>query len=477
MVALTGCNDPAINALAANVLRPILGQPQQLTPGPAPVTAPRPTAVEAPPPPAAPVETVTVTPAPTPEPAPARAPGAEEDRVALRLPALPRGPQLLPPPGQEPIRVGLVLPLSGPNAALGQSLLNAATMALFDMGDTRLQLLPKDDEGLPEGAIQAIDSALQEGAQLILGPVFSASVQAIAPIARDRGVNIVAFSTDREVAGNGVYLIGFTPEQQVERLVAFAKSQGLARFAAIVPASPYGTTIETSLQAAASRAGVAVVRVERYASNAQEFSEPVQRLADYRRRRDELDALRRDVETQDSDVARRALNRLEERGAIGQAGFDSVLIAEGGERLRAIASLLSFYDVNPNRVRFLGTGLWDDPTLGREPALVGGWYVAPPAEEREQFRTRYERSFGEAPQRLATLAYDATALAAVLARLPGGADFSEKALTNPSGFAGVDGIFRFRPDGVAERGLSVLEVRPRGMRILSKAPETFQVSN
>jgi ABC-type branched-subunit amino acid transport system substrate-binding protein len=465
---VVGCNDPALNTLASNVLRPILGQPQQLTPAPARPAAATPPAAGPTPPPAAPVEQVTVTPAPTEPP-----PEPDANRLALRLPPAPRGLRLTPPGGVEPVRVAIVLPLSGPNAALGQSLLNAATLALFDMGDTRLQLMPRDDVGLPEGAVDAVESALQDGAQLILGPVFSASVQAVAPRARSRDVNVVAFSTDREVAGNGVFLIGFTPEQQIERLVAFARSQGLGRFAALLPSTAYGNTVEAALRTAASRTGGALVRIERYEPGLPEFSEPVQRLADYRRRRAELDALRRDVDTQDSDVARRALSRLEERGALGDSGFDSVLVAEGGERLRAIASLLPFYDVNPTRVRFLGTGLWDDPNLGREPALVGGWYVAPPSAEREQFRGRYERAFGEAPQRLASLAYDATALAAVLARAPGGADFSTRALAAPAGFAGIDGIFRFRPDGVAERGLAVLEVRPRGVRIMSPAPDSF----
>ncbi|MSO64348.1 MAG: penicillin-binding protein activator [Alphaproteobacteria bacterium] len=463
--ALCACGDPRFSDVA-NVLRPILGQPQPLTPGQQQQVGPAPAA----PPPAVPVERVVVAPVPpTPAPAPA-GPGRD---LTLRLPPLPNGPQLRPPEGGlQPIRIAVVVPLSGPSASLGQGLLNAAMIALFDMGDPRFQLLPRDDEGLPEGAIDAVESALQEGAQLVLGPLFSASVQAAAQVTRAHGVNMIAFSTDREVAGNGVYLIGFTPEQQVERVVTFARSQGLSRFAALVPTSPYGGTIESALRATATRLGSSVIRVERYAPAAQDFAEPVQRLADYRRRRATLDNLRQ--QNQEDEPARRALNRLEERGAIAEAGFDAVLLAEGGERLRALASLLPFYDVHPDRVRFLGTGLWDEPNVGREPALVGGWFAGPPAGERDQFRARYEKIFGEAPPRLASLAYDATALAAVLARAASGPDFSSQALTNPTGFAGIDGIFRFRADGVAERGLSVIEVRPRGVRVLSPAPDSFQ---
>jgi hypothetical protein len=154
--------------------------------------------------------------------------------------------------------------------------------------------------------------------------------------------------------------------------------------------------------------------------------------------------------------------------------MDALLLPEGGDRLKALAPLLPYFDVDPAQVKFLGTGLWDEPGLGTEPALDGGWYAAPPPNARADFEKRFTTLYRHPPPRLATLGYDATALAAVLARNPAGPDFSAPALTNPSGFSGIDGIFRLRPDGLVQRGLAVLEVHRGAPTVVDPAPESFQ---
>lgn len=432
-------------------------------------------------PPAAPA------PAPVDPAAPQRVPPREEVPVLTPppLPPVARTPPPAPPPPPEialtrpaeeedgPVRVALLLPLSGPNAGIGQSLLNAGLMALFDIGDNRLTLMPRDTEGLPEGALDAAERAIEDGAEIVLGPLFSASVQAAAQVTRARGLNMIAFSTDRSVAGNGVFLIGFLPEQQVDRVVGFATSQGMQRFAALLPENVYGATIQNALEASVTRRGAFVARTETYAGGPDAFQEPVERLANYQARRAELRALRAQLQSRDDEVSRRTLQRLEGRETVGEVGFEAVMMAEGGDRLRALAPLLPFYDVDPSAVRFLGTGLWDEPGLGREPALVGGWFAGPTPEANAEFSARYEQLFGAPPPRIASLAYDATALAAVLARTRDKPYFTGDALTNTAGFAGIDGIFRFRADGLSERGLAVLEVRPDGFRVVSPAPRTF----
>ena len=124
----------------------------------------------------------------------------------------------------------------------------------------------------------------------------------------------------------------------------------------------------------------------------------------------------------------------------------------------------------------MGTGQWDAPGIGTEPALLGGWFAAPSPTARGDFENAYKATFGKSPPRLATLAYDAAALAAVLARGKNGADFSAAAITVPSGFWGRDGIFRFLPEGVAERGLAVMKVGRKGPEIISRAPDIFQAA-
>jgi len=393
--------------------------------------------------------------------------------------AAPAVPVLTPPtlqlqrPQGSSVRVALLLPLSGPEQAIGQALLDAAMLALHEAGNGRLVVMPRDTQGTPDGARAAGAAALQEGAELILGPVFSAEVAAVAPLARGRGVNVLAFSTDTQVAGNGVYLLGLVPQQQVDRIAAYAASRGLRRFAALAPESPYGTAVVQALRFAAPQRGGDLIEVSFYPPTAQDVMAQVRVLARYQVRRDRLVARRRVLEAQNDAEARAQLQQLAGLDTLGGPGYDALLIAEGGAELRQIAPLLPFFDIDPREVRFLGTGLWDDPTIGQEPALIGGWYAAPPPNGTNAFMERFQALYGYRPVRIATLAYDAVALAAALARGEGAADFSRTALANPRGFAGTDGIFRFLQNGVAERGLAVLEVTARGPRVIDAAATTF----
>lgn len=393
-------------------------------------------------------------------------------------PMAPPAPKLLKPPVADsppPVRIALLLPLSGDNATLGRALLDAAQLALFDVAGPRFTLMPRDTGGDAEGAAKATEAVIVEGAEIILGPVFSSAVQAAGEVAREREINVVAFSTDRSIAGNGIYLMSFMSAQQVDRVVAYATSQGLRRFASLAPATPYGDEVVNTLAQAAVRGGGEVVQVERYAPEDTEVMEPARRLAAYDARAAALKERRAELALSEEPADADELARLKKMETLGEVDFEAVLLPEGGARLRRIAPLLPFFDVDPGRVRFLGTGLWDDEQVGREPALVGGWFAGPDPELGKSFRSRFEAVFGYRPPRIASLSYDATALAAVLAS-GASADFSAIALSDPSGFAGADGLFRFRPDGIAERGLAVLEVRPRGLRVIDPAPASFDKS-
>lgn len=379
-----------------------------------------------------------------------------------------------PPPVADSVRVALLLPLNGSNANLGDAMLNAAQLALFDLADDRFELLPYDTQGVPAAAADAAALAIADGASVILGPLLSTSVDAVAPAGRAANVPIVAFSSDQSVAGNGAYIMGFVPEAEVDRVVRYARARGVIRFAALVPDNVYGRTVVDALQASAVSSAGIVTQVRYYDPWTEDFASVVRQFANYEDRRQNLMAQRAELEARGDEIARRALARLEALETLGGLPFEALLLADGGERLQAIAAHLPFYDIDPARVRMLGTGQWDEPGLGAEPALVGGWYAAPPPADREAFVREYSRAYGQAPPRLATLAYDATALAAVLARNADGPDFSGDAIGNPSGFAGRDGIFRFRPGGVAERGLAVLQVTRGIADVISEAPRTFE---
>lgn len=410
------------------------------------------------------------------------APAPPRDGVAVQPLEAAAPPPPAPPPNPlgglrrppaDAIRVAVLVPLTGQTAAVGRALLEAAQLALFEVGDERLTLLPRDTGGSPETAAKAAEAVLQEGAELIIGPLFAGEVNTVAPLARARGVPVMAFSTDRSVAGRGVYLLGLTPEDQVERVIAFSRAKGLARFAALTPESPYGNAVLDALRRAAQKAGGEVTQVQTYATDSTDLTPVVRRFANYESRRQALQQQKKELEGKEDEISKLTLARLQNLETIGEAGFDAILLPEGGTRLKALAPLLPYYEIDPKKVRFLGTGQWDDASIVTEPALQGGWFASTDPAGVADFRQRYEATYGRRPLRIASLGFDAVALAAVLARDGVAQPFSADRLTNPNGFAGYDGIFRFRPDGLNERGLAILEVQPRGFRVVDPAPASF----
>ena len=448
---------PSLSAGGAAVLLTtaalLLGACQQssLTRAPTQVAPPRPT-VEAQPP------------APTP-PAPEVQPPADilDDIAASAM--VPTQPSSK--------RVALLLPLSGPFASVGQSMLNAAHLALFDFADNTFELVVNDTKGTPDGAAEAGRQAIVEGAGLILGPLLATEVEAVAPWARRAGVNMIAFSNDRLVAGDGVYVMGFLPEAQIARIVAYAASRGHSRFAVLAPENGYGIQVAESMRRAASAHGGQVTRVQYYNPRSPNFDATVRSLADFESRREQLTLQRRALAGLDDEASRRALSRLDHQQTFGNLPYDALLVAEGGKSLQEIAALLPYYDIDPAEIRMLGTVQWDSPATGAEPALVGGWFAAPPPASRVDFEKRYAAAFGEAPQRVSAMAYDATAMAAVFARPAEGSTFGSALIADPRGFLGRDGIFRFGANGLNERGYAVLQVEPRGSRVIAPTPDAF----
>ena len=338
--------------------------------------------------------------------------------------------------GTGQVKVGLLLPLSaGGNAGVAaQSMKNAAEMALAEFQNPNIQLLIKDDAGNAQGAQQGTQQALDEGAEIILGPLFAASVPATAQLARTRGVSVIAFSTNSSVAGRGVYLLSFLPESDVNRIVEYAAGTGKRSFAACLPDNAYGNVVEAAFKQAASRKGGRIVAFEKYGS--------------------------------DRAAAARTV-----APSLNQA--DALFIADDGDSVVTVADALTAAGANLKNIQMLGTGLWDNPRVFASPALQGGLYAAPDPAGFRGFSGRYRAKFSAEPVRTATLAYDAVALVAALARTQGAQRFSQETLTNPSGFAGIDGLFRFRADGTNERGLAVMRVATGGSQAVAGSPKSF----
>lgn len=344
--------------------------------------------------------------------------------------------------GTGQVKVALILPLSatGNAGVAAQSMKNAAELALSEFNAPNIQLLVKDAGGSAPNAQFAAQQAMDEGAEIILGPLFAQSVQAAATSAKPRGIPIIAFSTDSSVASRGVYLLSFLPESDVTRIVSYAISTGKKSFAAMIPDNAYGSVVEARFREVVSSRGGRIVALERYSSDRSRMTEVAKVVA---------------------QAARNA---------------DALFIPDGADSVPFILGALTDAGVNTKRLQLLGTGLWDDPRIFNEASLHGGAFAAPDSGGFNSFAQRYRAKYGQDPVRTATLAYDATALVAALVKTQGAQRFTEEVLTNPSGFAGIDGIFRFKTDGTNERGLAVLRVTPSGGQVISPAPKTFGAS-
>ena len=350
----------------------------------------------------------------------------------------PRGPRepagIQPPPvpaGQQTNEVAVIVPLTGPDGAVGTSIANAARLALLDTGEQSIRIQVYDS-ARPGGAAAAASQAINDGSRLILGPLLAEDVRAAAPVARRAGIPVIAFSNDEGVAGDGVYIMGFTPDQSIGRVVAYARTKGVTSFGALVPTGLYGQRAAQALIGAVRKSGGRVASIESY-------------------------------DRSQASVGA-AARRLNAKGAV-----DAVLIGDSS-RMAAVAGPV--LKVGPRR---LGTELWGtDRAIGKTASLRGAWFAAAPDARFDQLVSRYRARYGKTPYRLASLGYDAVLLAVRSAKnWPIGRAFPAKSLTDKDGFAGVDGNFRFAREGFAERLLEVRQVTAAGTSVVAPAGTAF----
>ena len=324
----------------------------------------------------------------------------------------------------------MIVPLTGEDGPVGTSISNAARLALLDTGNQSIDL--KVYDSTQGGAAAVAARAIADGNKLILGPLLAEDVRAAAPVARSARVPLIAFSNDENVAGDGVYLLGFTPRQSISRVVQYARSRGAQRYGALVPSGVYGERAAQALTASLQASGGVLGAIESFGRS--------------------------------SAGVRTAVNALNSKGR-----FDAILIADSsriaaqaGQGIKAEAHLL-------------GTELWaNDRTIGTNARLRGGWYAAAPDARFDQLVTRYRARYGKIPYRLGSLGYDAVLLTVRASRSwQGGGAFPQRVLTEREGFVGVDGIFRFGRDGIAERSLEVREITAAGTKVVSPAAIAF----
>lgn len=337
------------------------------------------------------------------------------------------------------LKVALLLPLSGRARDIGTSMLEAAEMAIFDGAGRDIAIMPVDSGDTPDRAVAAVERAAQNGAVILLGPLFGPATAAAAPAARDANLEMVSFSNDEGVAQPGVYPMGLGVQTQVRRVADYALAQGIRRFAVFAPATAYGDQATLALRDAVTARGGSVVAAERFNFSGGNLTGSAGRVTQ----------------------------------AAGAEGRTAVLLPVAGPPLAAAAQALEATSPDAKKAQYIGTGIWDTPTIAADGNLDGAWFAAPDPARRADFERKYTAVHGKAPHRLATLAYDAVNMAAKLARARPGGDFTAAALADPEGFRGLDGLFRFRSDGRVERALAVLEIGKDQVRVIDPAPSSL----
>ncbi len=327
-------------------------------------------------------------------------------------------------------KIALLLPLSGgPQvAAVAIALRQAAEMAVTESKAAGADLVVRDDKGTEAGAKAAAEEAIKAGAGIIIGPLFSRSVKAAAPVALAAKVPLISLSNDPGVAGPGIYMLGASQESEVTRAIGYAAAQGRRRFAALLPDDGEGRILEPLFKAAASKAGGTVVAIDRYRLESNG-------LIDLPRAR---------------------------REALKRQGFDTLFLPAGQDTLPQLASMLHQSGLTDSDVRVVGTSGWEMPRAARQVRLEGAWFAAPEPKGWHDFAERFGKAHNAMPPRLATLTYDAVLMATALAAAPRASRFSATDLTRAQGFTGADGMFRFTASGQVERRLAILELHKNG---------------
>ncbi len=365
-------------------------------------------------------------------------------------------------------KVAILLPLSGSNGNLGPPMLQAAQLAL-PQGSGPV-LIQKDTASTPDGAAAAARAAIAEGAGMILGPLTAAETAAVSPIAREAGVPVLAFTNAAAQAQPGVWTLGITPAQQVRRLVAAAQAQGKTQIAALLPETDFGRALGDALIEACASAGMEAPTVRYHGTGMGAITAAARDIANYGSRRGAIDAQMKAARAQGTPEGRRHAAELT-RASVAPPPFNALLLGAVRDDLQLLASMLPYYDVDRGQVQFMGPALWATPASGAG-VMQGAWYAAPDTASRTTFEEGFNARYNTPPPPLADLAFDAASIARVLA---GQGGFSAAGLTQPSGFAGVDGWIALQSNGQVRRGLAVFRIERGGSAIVEPAPQSASV--
>jgi ABC-type branched-subunit amino acid transport system substrate-binding protein len=341
-----------------------------------------------------------------------------------------------------PVPVALLVPGGSGQASdeiLARNLENAARLAISDLGGVQIDLRVYQTAGNPGTAQAAATRAIDEGAKIILGPVYAQEANAAGVAAAARGINVMSFSNNPAIAGGNVFILGPTFQNTAERLAGYAVRQGKGRIMIVNDSNTAG-----EVGAAAIRQGVAAAGGQIVGAQAYEFS-------------------------QNGIVQAVPAIAAAARSSSADALF---LTADTAGALPLLTQLLR--DNGLSTSQFIGLTRWDIPAATMAlPGVQEGWFALPDPALFQQFTSRFAAAYGEAPHPIAGLAYDGIAAIGALANRGQADALTGAALTQPQGFAGVGGIFRLRADGTNERGLAVAKISNNQVVVIEPAPRSF----
>ena len=351
------------------------------------------------------------------------------------------GPSIDP---NAPVPVALLVPGGSGNAGdelLAKSLENAARLAIADLGGVRIDLRVYDTAGSPAQAQAQAIKAADEGAKIVLGPVFAAEANAAGVALAPRGINVLSFSNNTDIAGRNVFVLGPTFQNTANRLATYAVRQGRGRVMVVSDQTPAGESGRAAIVQGVGRAGGSVVAQAGYTFSQNGITQAVPQIA--------------------SEVRSSGANAL-------------FLTADTAGALPLLTQLLRDQGIDPSVAQFIGLTRWDIPaaTLAL-PGTQGGWFALPDPGLYAQYQSRYQSAYGQPPHPISGLAYDGIAAIGALVKSGKPNALTGAALTQGSGFVGVNGIFRLRSDGTNERGLAVAQIRNNGLTIVDPAPRSF----
>ena len=347
----------------------------------------------------------------------------------------------------QPVKVALLLPYGSGDPGrdqIARSLENAARLAQGDVRDATIDLVVYPTAGTTGGGAAAASQAVAEGAKILVGPLFSTETAGAQPVAASAGLSVLSFSNNPSVAGSNVYILGTTFENTADRLVAYGLSRGMRSFGVVYPQGLEGETARDAVSAAVSQRGATLATSQSYSVSV----EGIQAAA---------------------GPAAAALN---------SAGANAVILTDGPTGgLAFISEALRGNGLSAAQAQFMGMQRWDVSAEALAvPSLQGGVFAAPDPALVAAFTGRYRTAYGESPHELAGVAYDGIAVVGALiaqARAQGGSPFSTARITQPGGFAGVNGAFRFNSDGRVQRNLAIIEVRDGQAVVTERAARSF----